>query len=282
VLVSPGLRFEHITTHFENALDAEVVDDTQHVLLPGVGAIYQPIDMISVFGGVHMGFSPVSPGQKGIEPETAINYELGGRFHTPWFSAEATRFVSDYNNLSGVCTFSSGCTDENLDTQFNAGDARITGVEALAKVEVPTPIDLVIPVTLTYTFTRAHFLRSFESGNPQWGSVQAGDELPYVPMHQAAATVGLLSKEWGGLNFALSYMDGMREIAGSGEPGPGQETDSFVVIDASAQLNIIDELAVYGKVENLLNNDYIVSRRPFGARPGRPRFIYGGVKAHFK
>ncbi len=279
VLFTPGVRMELIDTRFENALDGEIVDGIQRVLLPGAGALYQPLDAIAILGGVHMGFSPLTPGQTGdVRPEVAVNYEFGARVRTRWLSLEATRFISDYSNLSSQCTFSSGCTEADVDTQFGAGEARIAGVEAMARLEIPTPIDLEIPVTLTYTFTRTNFLTSFTSSNPQWGDVTAGDELPSVPRHQAAATLGLLSKKWGGLNFGLNYMDGMRETAGSGPPGPGERTDSFLVIDTSAQLNVLPELALYGKVENLLNNSYIVSRRPFGARPGRPRFIYGGVK----
>ncbi len=279
VLVTPGVRFEHIETHFENRLSGETLEGVQRVFLPGVGLVYQPLPSLALLGGVHQGFSPVTPGQPGeVKPEVATNIELGARFDSELLDAELTRFVSLYDNLSGICTFSSGCAEDNVDTQFNAGKARITGVEASANVTVPTPIDLRIPVGVTYTFTRTLLLESFTSDNPQLGQVQAGDELPYVPMHQAAATVGLLSEEWGGLSFGLTYMDGMRESAGQGEPLPGSETDSFVVIDASATLKLTPELAVYGKVENLLDNEYIVSRRPYGARPGRPRFIFGGVK----
>jgi Fe(3+) dicitrate transport protein len=279
VLLTPGFRIEHIDTRFEDAQSGEVIDGVQRVLLPGAGVVYQPIDAIAILGGVHMGFSPLTPGQSGdVEPEVAVNYELGARLTTRWLGLEATRFISDYSNLTPACTFSAGCAEEDIDTQFNAGEARISGVEAVTNITVPTPIDLELPIKLTYTFTRTRFLTSFTSSNPQLGDVQAGDELPSVPKHQAGGTVGMLSKKWGGLNFGFTYMDGMRETAGSGTPAPGEETDSFVVIDASAQLIVLPELALYGKVENLLNNSYIVSRRPFGARPGRPRFIYGGVK----
>lgn len=279
VMLTPGVRMEYISTYFEDDLSGVIVDGEQRVFLPGVGAIYQPLPSLAILAGVHQGFSPVTPGQTGdVQPEVATNYELGARFTSELINAEVTRFISDYQNLSGACTFSSGCDEQNIDDQFNAGEARITGVEASSNIVIPTPIDLAIPIGVTYTFTRTVLLTSFESDNPQLGVVEVGDELPYVPLHQAAGTVGILSKEWGGLNFGFTYMDGMREQAGSGDPPPGGETDSFVVIDTSASLNLTPELSIYGKVENLLNADYIVARRPFGARPGRPRFIYAGVK----
>ena len=108
--------------------------------------------------------------------------------------------------------------------------------------------------------------------------VEPGDEFPYVPQHQLAASTGLSSERWGDLTVGATFVDEMRETAGQGEPLPGEVTDAFVVFDALASLRVTDEIAIYGKVENLLNQDYIVSRRPFGARPGRPRLVYGGVK----
>ena len=75
-------------------------------------------------------------------------------------------------------------------------------------------------------------------------------------------------------------MDEMREVAGQGPAAPTELTDAHVVFDLGASLKLTDELQLYGKIENLLNNQYLASRRPFGARPGRPRFVYAGVKVN--
>ena len=88
-------------------------------------------------------------------------------------------------------------------------------------------------------------------------------------------TVGLSSERWGGLHIGATYVDEMQETY-----DPEVFSDSHVVFDVSASLNVTDEISLYGKVQNLLNNEYIVSRSPFGARPGRPRFVLGGVKVN--
>jgi Fe(3+) dicitrate transport protein len=285
-LLTPGMRVEYVVTGYEDA--AGITADTQQrAILPGVGLLFQVMDELSFLGGVHLGFSPAAPQDPGvgptgepirIEPEVAVNYEAGSRLDTRYLDAELIGFYSDYSNLTGECTFSQGCDPSQLDRQFNAGDAVIYGLEASVGADIDTPTDLSIPLRLTYTLTETEFRSSFTSDNPAFAEVVVGDEMPYVPKHQLAAIAGLDSTRWGGLHLGATYVDAMRETAGQGDVPEGGATDAFVVFDATALLHLTPELSIYGKVENLLDNEYIVSRRPFGARPGRPRFIYGGVK----
>jgi Fe(3+) dicitrate transport protein len=280
LLLSPGIRFEHVLTDYDDRLGGAPIAGRQLALLPGVSAIYQIIDELAVLAGVHQGFSPVSPGQPDdVVPEVAVNYEGGARFQWEWVGAEAIGFFSDYANLSGECTFSSGCREELLDDQFNGGQAFIYGLEASAAVDIPTPLDhLTVPLTAAYTFTKTEFRSAFSSDNPLWGDVAEGDELPYVPAHQLAATAAVVSEKWGGLSLGATYVGAMFEQAGSGGPLTGVQTDAFVVFDAMAYYQLLEELQLYVKMENIADEQAIVARRPFGARPNRPRFFYGGVK----
>jgi Fe(3+) dicitrate transport protein len=279
VLLTPGVRFEYIANSLEDRQTDTTLDTDQYIVLPGIGLLYQPIEEIGILAGVNRGFSPVTPGQaEDVQPEVAVNYEAGVRLTTEFIGGEVVGFVSDYSNLTGECGFSSGCSVEELDTQYNAGEALIYGVEASGKADIATPIDLHIPITVTYTFTGTRFDQSFTSPGPEFGEVEEGDELPFVPPHQVAASVGLASERWGELGFGMTFVDSMREVAGQGEPAPGEATDAYLLIDANASLKLTPEIALYAKVDNLLNNDFIASRRPFGARPGRPRFLMVGVK----
>jgi Fe(3+) dicitrate transport protein len=277
-IVSPGIRFEHIRTHFESGDGAVTIDGVQNVLLPGVGLLFQAVDEVAILAGVHQGFSPVAPGQVGVEPEVALNYEGGVRLSTAFASAEAVAFFSDYSNITGECTFSSGCREDDLDQQFNGGSAHIYGVEVSGSADIPTPINLRIPLTLGYTFTQTELLTAFTSDNPQLGDVEPGDEMPYVPKHQLAGTASLVADGWGGFTVGATWIDRMRETAGQGEAAEGELTDSVFFIDLAAYGQILPEVQIYGKVGNVLDNRYIVSRRPFGARPGAPRYAFAGVK----
>jgi Fe(3+) dicitrate transport protein len=278
-VLTPGLRTELIETRFVDRQTGAITVGHQRVLLPGVGIAWAANENLTLIGGVHEGFSPAAPGQGALaKPEVAVNYELGVRGSHKWLNGEVIGFFSDYSNLTGQCTFSSGCSEAMLDTQFNAGRAHIGGLEAAAQAEVPLPNRFKLPLKAAYTFTKTRFLTSFVSENPQWSGVQEGDELPYVPAHQLSFTGGVDWNDRAALHVGLTYMDSMREVAGRGEPLPSQKTDAFAVLDVTASYRVLPELQLYAKCENLLDNAYIAAHQPFGARPGQPRFAYAGLK----
>ena len=161
-------------------------------MLPGVGLHYELTPWWGLLGGVHSGFSPVSPGQpKEVNPEQSINYELGSRVAWKKTEAELIGFFNDYSNLTGECTFSSGCADELLNQQFNGGQVHVYGLESVLGQEVAGPWGMNLLGKVLYTLTLSDFQSNFSSSNPQFGEVEAGDALPYVPQHQGTFLGGI-------------------------------------------------------------------------------------------
>lgn len=278
-VLTPGLRTELIQTQLVDRQTGVITKGTQRVLLPGVGAAWAATAQLTLIGGVHEGFSPAAPGQGAeVAPEVAVNYELGARFSHKVVSGELIGFASDYSNLTGQCSFSSGCGDAMLDRQFSAGRAQLGGLEASSTAELQGPRGVRFPLRTAYTFTKTRFATAFTSENPQWGNVNAGDELPYVPTHQFSMNGGVSWRERASVHLGVTYMGSMREVAGQGEPPSGYRTDAFAVLDLTANFRLLPELQVYAKCENLLDNAYVASHAPFGARPGQPRFMYAGLK----
>ena len=284
LVLSPGVRFEVIETEFENFQTGERIEGNQRALLPGVGALYDLIDVkdgarVGLLAGVHHGFSPVSPGPSvTVEPEQSVGYEGGARLAWGAARAEAIGFYNDYSNLTAECTFSKGCPEQQLGEQINAGRVSLWGLETALSHEIATPVDLVLPVRAAYTYTGSRFGNSFVSDNPQFGAVQRGDELPYVPEHQGSVSAGAVFPTFG-VNLTGRAMSAMRESAGQGEASPSELTDAHVVFGALLWFSPVDWAQIYLKADNLFNEQYIVSRRPFGARPGRPRFVALGLRS---
>ena len=279
--IKPGVRLEAIQMTQKNSDGSDRAESSQLVPLAGLGVHYEFVPNLGVLAGVHQGFSPVSPGQSdAVTPETAINYELGFQYADADLgaSAEIVAFYSDYNNLLGQCSFSAGCGDKDLDAQFNAGEVDIVGVEVSGGHTFKLPYDLVVPLRASYTFTWTRFATGFQSQNPQYGDVEEGDELPYVPAHQATLRTGIGMASLWALDLTATYVDAVREVAGQGEPAPGEVTDASVMLDAAARYSPLDWLTLYLRAENLLNAKPIASRRPFGARPSKPFLIMGGLK----
>lgn len=278
--VTPGIRAEfiHMTTrdYRTNAASENAVT----AFMPGAGAYYEAAANLGVLAGVYRGFSPPAPGTAGARPESSVNYEFGARYAKKRARVEAIGFYNDYENLTDVCSLASGCVTENLDRQFDAGRAKIYGLEVFGTHEFELPLDLSLPLSLAYTYSQGQFSTSFQSVDPIYGTVQAGDEIPYLPPHQLNATVAL-EHEYGGVNAAFNYVARMREVAGSGALVETLSTDEQLWLDVGAYARPLPWLSIYANVRNLTEAQNLVSRRPYGARVNAPRWFQIGVKATF-
>ncbi|WP_437955377.1 TonB-dependent receptor [Sorangium sp. So ce119] len=278
--VTPGVRVELMRSAFVDRAAGTEQTRVAQALLPGVGAYYAITEALGILAGVYRGFSPPAPGSDAhVKPELSVNYEGGARFADGPLRAEVIGYYNDYANITDVCTLSSGCLDADLDRQYDAGEARIYGVEAYAEHEIPVG-QLKLPINAAYTLTRTEFLTSFTSDDPIFGRVAKGDEMPYVPRHQVSLSVGV-EHERAGLNVGASYVSAMRERAGGEPMSKALATDEQLLIDASARVRVVGPLVLYANARNVLGSQFIVSRRPFGARPNAPRWIQVGVKASF-
>jgi Fe(3+) dicitrate transport protein len=280
--VTPGLRLELIRTRaHDRRTEAPADIARQNVLIPGAGAYFALTPTLGILGGAYRGFSPAAPGQGDeLEPETSWNYEAGTRVATSRGRAEAIAFFNDYSNLISQCTMASGCPPDRLDRQYNGGRAAIWGFELYGQNAWQPFAGVTLPVSVAYSFTRTRLATGFVSEDPQLGTVEPGDELPYVPHHQAALNAAMETARFG-LLAAVSYTSRMREEAGQGPYPTDFTTDPALVIEAGARAFVARSTEVYLHVRNLINARDITSRRPFGARPISPRWLQMGLKSSF-
>ncbi len=283
--LTPGLRVEsmRLTLVDLDPISPEYNEDKArwvHVVLPGLGAYYAITEQLGVLAGVYRGFSPPAPGSgDDVDPELSWNYEAGARYTRGPARAEVIGFYNDYQNLTDTCTFSSGCADQDLDMQFDAGEARIYGFEAFFDYEVPLPAQLKLPLNAAYTFTQTEFLNTFKSSDPIFGTVESGYEMPYVPKHQLSASIGLEHERAGG-NLSATYVAAMREEPGSAPLSEVLATDEQLTFDVAMYVRASDPIEIYALARNLFDSDFIVSRRPYGARPNAPLMVAVGVKVN--
>jgi len=278
LVLTPGIRLELIRSHSMDRLTDTESRGALEVLMPGMGVYGALTRELGLFAGAYRGFSPPAPGQPdAVLPEKSINYEAGARWTRRGERLEVVGFFNDYSNLTDICTFSSGCLNENLDRQTDAGKAYIYGVEVFGEKTFRPGGGVTFPVSLSYTFTRTRLREDFHSADPQFGNVRAGDELPYVPRHQLYATAGV-ETAFGGLALSAFYVDTMREQAGQGEAPPGELTGALLTFDVNANWNFSRWGQLYLSARNILDEQVIVSRRPYGARPNAPRTFILGFK----
>lgn len=247
------------------------------VLIPGISATWRVGPDVRLVAGVHRGFAPPGPGSD-IDAETSWNYEAGVRLGDQEWRVELIGFLNDYSNLVGTCTASTGggC---NIGDQFSGGAVDVKGIEALASYRF-VGTGYAVPVSLAYTYTDARFRTNFTSLYGPWGTVAAGDRLPYIPEHQLTALLGL-EFERARLSAAFNWTSEARAEAGQGAIPVQELIDDRLVVDVSAELDIMPGLALFGTVQNLLDATYNVAFSPAGARPGSPRLALAGLRARF-
>ena len=286
--LTPGLRYENIdlvrTDFFKDdpnrSTPKSIRKNSVAVLIPGVGASFRVNTRLGLFGGVHKGFSPPGPGStEDTKAEESINYEFGVRAQSRPANFQLTGFFNNYDNLLGADTLATGGTGEG--DLFNGGEVKVIGLEASGDTDLGKALNVNfrIPVRFAYTFTEAEFRNSFTSAFKPWGDVVAGDALPYLPRHQFYANFGLEKVRWR-LHLEGNYVSQMRTKAGQGFVSASQATDAYLTFGLSGEydLKVEEGTTLFLAVRNLTDREYIVARRPAGARPGLPRTIMGGIK----
>ena len=277
-----GLRGEFIDSTLQNTFNEnDFLKKKSRIWLPGFSGFYKTSDELGFLFGINKGYVPTGPSQDPqVKPEESINYELGTRFNNGTTQADLVLFYNDFSNLTESCTFSTSSECNDIDTVFNAGNVDIYGIEASLNHTIALTDNIDMPLGAVYTYSRSEFKEDFESSFPLWGSITAGDEVPYLPKHQLTLTMELVSNGWQAALLA-KYIGEMKETSGTGVNYEGVSTNSLTVLDFSSSYDIGDESSIYFKIDNIFEAVESVSRRPFGARPSKPRQATLGYKLSF-
>ncbi|MAV58327.1 MAG: TonB-dependent receptor family protein [Flavobacteriaceae bacterium] len=279
--ISPGIRYESIkmsrddfgkSNPLRNPIDVSSRENKVSVFIPGVGFNYTINNKLSVFSGIHKGFSP--PGNSvGQKAEESINLEAGVRFSVNKFNAELIAYQNDYSNLLGNDLAASGGTGE-LDP-FNAGEALVNGLEVLVFSDLIENKSIKIPFLFSYTLTNAKFLSDFGSTQDIWGVVSNGDRIPYIPKHQLNSTISLQTNKFE-LHLNANYNGKFSTIADG-----SVEIPAYFILDASLMYRLSTAVTFKSRILNILDESYAVSRAPAGLRPGHPFGVYAGFEVKF-
>ncbi len=289
-VLTPGLRYEDIEqdrTRYETrngrttdpaSRDPANLRDTRsnntEVWLPGIGVLYSLNDNYTLVAGIHKGFTAPS-NSPDVDEEEAINYELGIRHDSDNLSAEAIYFLSDYDNLLGECTASSG-SDCTIGDAFNGDAATVQGIELMLQTTLASGAGYTMPLSFNYTYIDSEF-DSDIADTDFFGDVTEGDPIPYIPEHQFSLTLGLEINKWTSY-LSVNHVD---EVCTRASCGTFEETDSATVLDFATHYAVNDNITVYSKIDNLTGEEDIMGRQPYGARPNKDRTASLGVRIAF-
>jgi Fe(3+) dicitrate transport protein len=284
----PGVRVESILAARDDFGNADVERTGANLetrrnrtvaVLPGMGVRKALGSEWSAFAGVHRGVIPPGSSQE-VEPEYAWNSECGFRWVRAKAEATTVAFAHFGRNLQGSDFASSGGSGDGA--VFNGGSTRVLGLEAMAQLTngVRPEEGHRLELGLTYTFTDGRFTTSFESDYEAWGTVQAGDAMPYLARHQGALRLGWARSSWS-VDASVGSTEGMRVRAGSEPLEELFTVGGNTVLDASVRCQLGKGFGLEMAGRNLLDAVYIASARPAGVRPGMPRTVTGGFNFSF-
>jgi Fe(3+) dicitrate transport protein len=289
--IAPGVRFEDIDqsrVRYETRPDLtadpasrapdnlrDVRENRTSVWLPGIGVLYRLNDMLTLLGGVHKGFS-APPNAPGVDEEDSLNYELGVRLRSQDWHAEAIAFLTDFKNLLGICTASSG-SDCEIGDAFNGDAATIRGLEVRAGFDLAGGNhSFQVPVEISWTWTDSKFDTTI-ADTEYWGDVSKGDPIPYIPEQQLQTQIGFLLAEFSA-DLSASYVD---SVCTRPACGPFEETDASLTFDLGAAWAFREGFDLFARLENLTNEKDIMGRQPYGARPNKARTAAVGIRLTF-
>jgi Fe(3+) dicitrate transport protein len=294
----PGIRYEWLelddrtTTNANPGTGAPATTvrlrGDENLLMGGVGANYELSQENSLFGGIYRGVSSPGAGDyfKGVEEEESVGYELGIRHRRESLNIELTGFFTDFKNLISTDTGLSG------DPTFNAGAADVMGVESIVQYDAgrATGQSVGIPLYLSATWTQAEFSGTTEGlaggGDGIYSGGRDGNALPYVPEWKLAAGAGYVAEKWGA-NLDASYSGSSWGTGYNGDSRLGTQTsrdgkiDPLLLFSLSGYYQINERIKLLAGIQNLLDEQGIVSRIPEGPRANAPRMVYAGFETEF-
>ena len=288
MIITAGARYEEITVMRDDwgKTDpdrSEVPSDRKHtmtVLVPGFSVEYPLSDTQSISLGIHKGFAPPGPGTSGVtdeavDPETSMNTELGFKTNEGLNSMEFTYFMNNYDNLLGADTAAAG---SGTDALYNGGAVDVSGFELYLRRMLMDNGSVQMPVELALTKTNAEFQESFDSDF--FGDVSKGDKLAYVPETLMSLNLGLNVGKTE-TNISVKHTSEMRATPGSGKIEGTNKIDAQVLVDLGMSYALQDNIKLNVGIKNLMDDDGVVGRRPYGARPSMPRSFSLGVDYTF-
>ena len=274
----PGLRMESVSLkRYDYATsDPERLDGATRirqnkltVFTPGLGVLYDVNDHMRLIAGLYRGYAPPAPGSTQSDAEKSTNLEAGVRYEAGSTQLDVILFQNAYSNLLGTCTNSTGCEGGDVGDQYNAGRVRVRGLETSLRADVGHVGGVSFPLAVAYTFTDGSFRTSFANGF--FGTVTAGDHLPYSARHSLNVSLGMTAVNW---DAALKAHHQSAVYDGAG----GDKIAARTIADLAINYRFKGGFSAFVTIENALNNNYVAAGRPYGLRPGKPRSINLGIR----
>lgn len=263
------------------------------VALPGIGFSYTGFYRTTVFGSYHRGMSTGVLRNEDFPADDEIgnNFELGLRtnaFRGTQFEVSGFyKRISDYQFGESF----SGAGDRAFG---RADDVEISGVELAGRIDSQpfTGGPYNVYGEANYTYARGIFKKGSRidnEGEPDEEVVDfSGKHLPEVPFHVAALTLGLQKNTGWRWDASVTYTyrgsfytDEDNSPYGSDPEGENGEVPEIWLLSARFNLDLGNSGASLFVAGDNLTDEFYITDREDGLKPGLGRTIWTGFKYKF-
>ncbi|PPD49303.1 MAG: energy transducer TonB [Methylobacter sp.] len=170
----------------------------------------------------------------------------------------------------------------------NVGKTRRYGIEAGTQINYPQLFSSIDDwhFSTNYTYLNARFLSGFDSLDPldhdQIARVDQGDKIPGIPEHIFKATIGV--DFWQKLSLALDGRYSGDQVFRGDEANNNPKLSGYWVFNARAEYKFTENVALFGKLDNIFDNNYNsfgvygdASSIPGNFGTGNDRFLSPGM-----
>jgi len=170
----------------------------------------------------------------------------------------------------------------------NVGKTRRYGIEAGTQINYPQLFSSIDDwhFSTNYTYLNARFLSGFDSLDPldhdQIARVDQGDKIPGIPEHIFKATIGV--DLWQKLSLALDGRYSGDQVFRGDEANNNPKLSGYWVFNARAEYKFTENVALFGKLDNIFDNNYNsfgvygdASSIPGNFGTGNDRFVSPGM-----
>ena len=269
----PGVRFELFEQERVDRLSGSTyLDKTTSVILPGIGFIGDVGDL-SLFGGVHRGFTPPSSGALKIlnfgenvesggldlKAEKSWNKEIGIRGKISFVDFE---FSGYHVSIEDLVAAGRGTAFKNL------GKVNTMGIETRTNLSFSNLNKFLPNIDVTYSFLHSEVVEGEIISNVS-GSVGSqvsieGKELPYAPAHTMIAGIYKNFGEKSSIRFDFKYVsevytdfENIKRTDKIGIQGPVPE---YAILNLSINYKLNEKTNLYFSGKNITDESYIGSR----------------------
>lgn len=287
--VIPTLRYERINYDLQEltknpnlAREAIDLDETENELLYGLGLMYQLNDVSEVYANVSESYRPqrfddlANPNSElaasnGPDVSSAMNYEFGFRSAPiKGLTLDISAFRIDFDDK--IETIQVNIADIE---RVNSGDSRHQGIEFSVDYDLLAGGENSLRIFANGSFLDAEIVSSLNAdlvGNttafsPDYllrtGFMYNSDRI------DVALTATIVDEQ---------YWQDSNQSRGTGADEIDALIPSYEVVDLTAEYRFNPQWAVYGGINNLLDENYYARVRNDGIEPALERTVFAGIR----